>query len=82
MKIVKIAWMDAQRIDVQTPLPKVDELEKLTPIECHIVGFLVQSNNEAYVIASEYWETEQVKYLHIIPKKSVIKFEILRVYDK
>ncbi len=42
-----------------------------------IVGILVKEDNKCYYIAKEMWETNQFKYLHIVPKKYVDKLNVI-----
>ncbi len=76
-KIVRITWIDAQRIE--TSLWDEKEVEKIEPIECDIVGFLIYENKDKIIIAQERWEeSKQIKYITIIPKCSIIKIKRLR----
>ena len=73
--IVLLKWTDVQMLDTALIYP--DELID-KPITAKLVGFLVKETKDSYFIAKEVWETEQCKWVHIIPKKYVIKKEILR----
>lgn len=68
--IVLIEWMDVMTFD--SPLMDVQDLEEIKPAKASIVGFLVHETDDAYYIAKEYWETDQFKYVHIIPKNTAI----------
>ena len=71
-KVVRLEWIDAQSMNVG--LFTAEEIEKIEPVKAEIVGFLVHQSEENYYIAAEYWrETDQYKYLHLIPKKYVVK---------
>ncbi len=72
MEIVKITWIDAQRLEIGCQ--DVNEMKNIQPIECDIVGFKVDEDDKRIVIAQEKWEeTNQIKYVHVIPKCSIIK---------
>ena len=80
LKIVLIEWIDAQSFNPQLPLIPVEELKDETPITTKSVGFLVAKNKECYVIADEYWEeTDEVKWVHIIPKCCLKRIEVMRL---
>jgi len=77
MKIVKVTWIDAQR--VETSLWDEKEVEEIEPMECDIVGFLIYENTKKVIIAQERWdESKQIKYITIIPKCSIIKIKELK----
>ena len=68
--IVKIEWIDAQVCDVG--LISIDEIEFL-PCVAEIVGFMVKETDDNYYLAQELWkETNQCKYIHVIPKRSIL----------
>lgn len=46
MKIVKVTWIDAQRLEHSIWDEK--EVEEINPIECDIVGFLTFSPRSPY----------------------------------
>lgn len=78
MPIVKVRWIDAQLI-----APSVQDaaelLENVEPIPCEVVGFLLANKDDCVVVAHESWpETNQVKYVHVIPKCSIIKVTRLK----
>lgn len=78
-QVIKITWIDAQRIE--TSLWDEKEVGEIEPIECDIVGFLIFENKDKIIIAQERWdESKQVKYITIIPKCSIIK--IIELKDK
>ncbi len=71
-EIVKVTWIDAQRLELG--IIQSEELRDLKPIECDIVGFKVHEDKERIVIAQEKWkELGGCKYVHVIPKCSIIK---------
>ena len=71
-EIVKVTWIDAQRLELG--VMQMEELPNLKPIECDIVGFKVHEDKERIVIAQEKWdELAGCKYVHVIPKISIIK---------
>lgn len=72
--IVFLKWIDVQMLDTALIYP-----EELTekPIMAGLVGFLIKETKDNYFIAKEVWETGQCKWVHIIPKKYVIKKENL-----
>ena len=69
-KIIMIEWMDVMSVDLG--LFTIEDLESIKPAHAFIVGFLVKETTEAYYIAKERWETEQYKYLHVVPKDTTI----------
>ncbi len=80
-EIIELTWMDAQSLDIEPSLVRKEDVAKLNGITCSIVGYLVDENVERYVLAKEVWENGYYKYLHIIPKKSVISFRKLNSYS-
>ena len=74
-KIVLLEWIDAQSLDYGIVYPEDLQDE---PIKCRIIGFLVKETKDNYFLAKEVWETGQCKYIHIIPKKYVIKKRVLK----
>ena len=75
-EIVKVTWIDAQRLELGCY--QKEELPDLEPIEGEIVGFKVHEDKERIVIAQERWvEPEGCKYIHVIPKCSIIKIKKL-----
>lgn len=76
-EILKVTWIDAQRLELGV-LQKGD-LPDLKPINCDIVGFKVHEDKERIVIAQEKWdEFAGCKYVHVIPKCSIIKITKLK----
>ncbi len=76
-EIVKVTWIDAQRLELGCI--QQEELPDLRPIEGEIIGFLVHEDKERIVIAQERWkELGGCKYVHVIPKCSVIKIKRLK----
>jgi len=81
IKIVKVKWSDAQRIE--TSLWDEEEIKEIEPIECEIVGFLICEDKKKVTIAQERWnDVKQIKYIHIIPKCSIIKISELKENKK
>ncbi len=77
MKIVKVTWIDAQRLELG--VQHQEDIADLQPIPCNIVGFLIHEDKERIVIAQEKWDDLQgFKYVHVIPKCSVIKIRRLK----
>jgi len=85
-EIVKVKWIDAQRIELG--VIQDYELKELVAIPCEIVGFLVHEDKERIIVAQEKWESmglsdhSGVKYVHVIPKMSVLKIVKLRGLKK
>ena len=76
-EIVKIKWIDAQRLELG--IVQKEELSDLKATECEIVGFKVHEDKERIIIAQEYWsEYGGSKYVHVIPKVSIIKITKLK----
>lgn len=76
-EIVKVEWIDAQRLELG--VIQREELPDLKPIPCEIVGFKVHEDKERIVIAQERWnDFGGCKYVHVIPKVSIIKIEVLK----
>lgn len=73
-KIVEIVWIDVMSLD--SPLMTLEDIENLEPCKARIVGYLVKETKENYYLAKEWWETGQFKYLHIVPKISVLNINI------
>ena len=77
MKIVEVEWLDAQRLELG--VQHQEDIADLQPIPCNIVGFLIHEDKERIVIAQEKWDDLQgFKYVHVIPKCSVIKIRRLK----
>lgn len=75
-EIVKVTWIDAQRLEVG--VIQNEELPEIKPINCDIVGFKVHEDKDRIIIAQEKWdELAGCKYLHVIPKCSIIKIKKL-----
>ena len=71
-EIVKVTWIDAQRLELG--VIQMEELPDIQPIECDIIGFKVHEDKKRIVIAQERWkELGGCKYVHVIPKCSIIK---------
>jgi len=74
-EIVKVTWLDAQRLELG--VIQDEELPDIQPLKAEIVGFKVHEDKKRILIAQEKWEMG-CKYLHVIPKVSIIKIEVLR----
>jgi hypothetical protein len=71
-EIVKVTWIDAQKLELG--VMQMNELPAIKPINCDIVGFKVHEDKERIIIAQEKWdELMGCKYVHVIPKVSIIK---------
>jgi len=86
-EIVKVTWIDAQRLELG--VIQEDELPNIKPIPCDIVGFLVHEDKERIIVAQERWEKlgldlekSGCKYVHVIPKVSIIKITKLKEAKK
>ncbi len=75
-EIVKVEWIDAQRLELG--VFQDEELPDIQPINGYIVGFAVHEDNFRIVIAQERWNLGGCKYVHVIPKCSVVKITKLR----
>ena len=75
-KVVLLKWVDAQSLE--TGLCWADELPD-EPVVAEIVGFLVRETKENYFLAKEIWENGMCKYVHIIPKRSVVRKREVKV---
>jgi len=75
MEVVEVTWCDAQLLtpsDGQFRDP--NEFADVKPTPVKVVGWLVEHNKICVVLANEYSpETGEVKLIHVIPKRSVIK---------
>jgi len=84
--IVKVKWIDAQRIELG--VIQDYELKELVAIPCEIVGFLVHEDKDRIIVAQEKWESmgladhSGVKYVHVIPKVSILKITKLKEVKK
>ena len=79
-EIVKVMWLDAQRLELGCY--QTEELPDLEPIEGEIVGFKVHEDKKRIVIAQEKWKTGGCKYVHVIPKRSVLTIVKLKEFKK
>jgi len=70
-EILKVTWIDAQRLELG--VIQDEELPDIQPIECDIVGFKVHEDKNRIIIAQERWEIGGCKYVHVIPKCSILK---------
>ena len=76
-EIVKVTWIDAQRLELGGVIQD-EELPDIQPIEGYIVGFKVHEDKKRIVIAQERWDIGGCKYIHVIPKCSIIKITKLK----
>lgn len=80
-EIVKVTWIDAQRIEIG--IQYQENIKDLQPIPCDIVGFKIHEDKERIVIAQEKWDNlSGFKYVHVIPKISIIKIIELKEVHK
>ncbi len=75
-EIVKVTWIDAQRLELG--VIQDDELPDVQPIPCDIIGFKVHEDKKRIIIAQEKWSIGGCKYVHVIPKCSIIKITKLK----
>ena len=75
-EIVKVEWIDAQRLELG--VIQKEELPDVQPINGYIVGFKVHEDKYRIVIAQETWNFGGCKYVHVIPKCSIVKITKLR----
>lgn len=78
-EIVKVTWVDAQRLELG--MYHKEDFPNLKPIPCDIVGFKMDENEEGIIIAQEKWHDDadnSCKYVHVIPKCSIIKIVKLK----
>jgi hypothetical protein len=55
------------------------EFEEIEPLTCEIVGHRIFENKEWITIAQEKWDGEMgAKYVHVIPKVSILKITKLK----
>jgi len=70
--IVKVRWIDAQRLELG--VIQKNEFAEVEPLACEIVGYRIFENKEWITIAQEKWDEEMgAKYVHVIPKVSILK---------
>ncbi len=79
-EIVKVDWIDAQRLELG--ILQNEELPEIEPVVGYIVGFLVHENKKRIIIAQERWELGGCKYVHVIPKVSILKITKLKEVKK
>lgn len=75
-EIVKVEWIDAQKLELG--ILQDEELPDIQPIEGYIVGFKVHEDKNRILIAQERWVIGGCKYVHVIPKCSIIKITKLK----
>ena len=80
MKLLKITWEDA--VTIHDITHSLEEIKKFNLIQAETIGYLVCEDNKKIVLCSLVFYTKDnnekyYKTLHIIPKKSIIKKEIL-----
>ncbi len=75
-QIVKVTWIDAQRIELGVLQDEV--IKDIDVLPCDIVGFLLHEDKDKVIIAQEKWHDNRgQKYIHAIPKVSIIKIQKL-----
>ena len=80
-EIVKVTWLDAQRLELGCI--QQEELPDLQPIEGIIVGFKVHEDKDRIVIVQERWvDPKGCKYVHVIPKCSILEITKLKEIKK
>lgn len=77
-EVVKVTWIDAQRLELG--IIQKHEFAEVEPLDCSIVGFKVYEDKNKIVIAQEKWAEPcgGIKYVHVIPKRSIIKISKLK----
>jgi len=76
MKIVKVKWMDAEKLSGVQDISYVKEIE-LKEIET--IGFLILDDDKKIIISQERWdEGKQIRDVSIIPKCSIKKIKELK----
>ena len=79
--IVKVKWIDAQRLELG--IVKEDEFSEIEPLACEIVGHKIFENEKWITLAQELWDENQgAKYVHVIPKVSILKITKLKEVKK
>ncbi len=77
IKMVMVTWLDAQRVELS--LWSKEEAKDIEPLVGDIIGFLIYENKDKIIISQQKWdESEQLKYITIIPKRSIIKITELK----
>jgi hypothetical protein len=75
--IVKVKWIDAQRLELG--IYHQEDYSELEPIPCEIIGHRIFENKEWITITQEKWDKNQgAKYIHVIPKVSILKITKLK----
>ena len=69
-KMILIEWRDVASADIG--MFSADELDTEKIPHAFIIGFLVKESKQAYYVAKEYWDSNQFKYLHVVPKDTAI----------
>jgi len=69
--LIVLEWRDV--MSLETALVYPEDLFDIQPVNAFLAGFLVREDKENYWIAKEVWATGQCKYIHVMPKKYVIK---------
>lgn len=76
-EIIKVTWIDAQRLELG--VIQMNELPDIKPIPCEIIGFKVYENEKWITLAQEKWDKNMgCKYVHVIPKVSILKITKLK----
>jgi len=81
-EIIKIRWIDAQRVELG--IIQKHEFSEIEPLACEIVGHKIFENKEWITVAQEKWDEPSggAKYVHVIPKCSIIKITKLKEIKK
>lgn len=56
--------------------------QKFTPSEMCIAGHLLSKDSKNVVIALEYFNDHDVRYVTVIPMVNIVSMEVLREQDK
>ena len=83
MRMVLIEWEDTSLLDVGLidikELKKIIKNDEMVDIKAFIIGFLIDETKDHLYVAKEIWEVGSCKYLHKVPKRSVIKMVDLTI---
>lgn len=74
--MIEIEWEDV--MSYESALLEKQDLLDIEPATAYLIGYLVDETDEYYYVAKEWWTSEQFKYLHVVPKRSVIKVRKLK----
>jgi len=73
LDIIEIEWIDTQSLD--EGLISKEYLNNIKPVKACVCGYFIKETKESVIIAHEKWENEEFKYIHIIPKASILKIK-------